>query len=471
MPIPAPSTAAPPQTLHPDELVSVIAGKNLPAFGAAIQAIRHATDEKTSSGGQIAAIVLRDPALTAHVLRAANAAFHGYSGDKRVITVTRAVIVLGMNALRTLCISSLTIEAMRNPRACMDRLHETIGRSMHAAAQARDIGIRKGMTKDAAERLFVEAMLSRVGEMAFWSFGGSLAEAMDRALNSGMRREEAERSVLGRSLNHLGGELLKAWGLDGLLQRSREVELAHDLCEEVRQGWNTPASQQAVARIAGFVSQPASILLPELKKNSHEAVTLAIALGAGSAARFIPCDKLAPEEAAAVDDEVASPYPQPDPQLQMRTLGEMSRLVASTRSLQNLLEICVEGLHRAVGLDRVGLLLLTPARTEMIVRMEVGLTEGQLRNKFRVACSPEVQGVLGPGAVLAFSPRQDRPHWLDREYTSDDCLLGSLTVDRKVIGLVYADRQPSGRPIDEATVDAFRMFLHQVDLVALTFAR
>ena len=54
------------------DLAARIAAQNLPAFGASLVAMRRVMATATASGRQMAEVILRDPALTANVLRAAN---------------------------------------------------------------------------------------------------------------------------------------------------------------------------------------------------------------------------------------------------------------------------------------------------------------------------------------------------------------------------------------------------------------
>ena len=72
-----------------------------------------------------------------------------------------------------------------------------MARSFHAAVQARWAIQRKG--EQQGEEVFIAALLSRVGEMAFWCFGGEQAQALEHLRAQGRLQAElvaSQRQVL-----------------------------------------------------------------------------------------------------------------------------------------------------------------------------------------------------------------------------------------------------------------------------------
>lgn len=60
----------------------------------------------------------------------------GYAGQNKVLTVSRAVVVMGHNAIRSLCISALAVESMPENGPFRARLLAALGTALHAAVQA-----------------------------------------------------------------------------------------------------------------------------------------------------------------------------------------------------------------------------------------------------------------------------------------------------------------------------------------------
>ena len=138
MPLPQSEFTASSTTFR--EFGQAIAQQNLPAFGQTMQEVFAATETDSLSGQQIAEIILRDPALTSSLLRVANSAGMGYAGQNKVLTVSRAVVVMGHNAIRSLCISALAVESMPESGPFRARLMAALGTALHAAVQAKDLG-------------------------------------------------------------------------------------------------------------------------------------------------------------------------------------------------------------------------------------------------------------------------------------------------------------------------------------------
>ena len=456
------------------DLTRSIVEKSLPAFGPTLQEVFKATESNTLSGHQIAEVILRDPALTSRVLRAANAAHLGHSGNAKVVTVSRAVVVLGVNAIRSLCISALTVESISAATRYSYRVQDTLGRALHAAVQARDMGLRQQIGKEQAERLFVEALLSNIGELAFWCFGGDFADRLELSLQSGAAPAKAEFAVLGTTLAQMGRDLLQAWNLGSVIRDGREVALARKLSLVSPQGWLISETRQTTHDIALLLRQTDAETLDRLQANAVEAASLAAALGARQAARLIPAEievTLDEDIGALTPLEEVSQFPMPNLQQQVRALAEMCHVATSRKELPILLETCLEGLYRAVGLDRCVFCLLSPDRTQLLARLAMGPATAELRQRFQWDWDADMESWLKPQAALWHSQATPAPDFLVRASGTLDCYIGTFSVDQKAVGFFYADRKPSGRPLSTEGFEGFVCFVTQAEMVMRALPR
>lgn len=446
-----------------------IAQQNLPAFGQTMQEVFAATENDSLSGQQIAEIILRDPALTSSLLRVANSAGMGYAGQNKVLTVSRAVVVMGHNAIRSLCISALAVESMPENGPFRARVLAALGTALHAAVQAKDLGLRKGLRRDEAERLFLEALMGRIGELAFWCYGGEFAERVDELLKSGVSPELAEQSILGMSLRQFSHDLLRAWDLDAVIRDSAEVAVAVQLGRAAQLGWANPEARQAVLHVAALFRQSEAQTLKRLQSNAEQASQLAVVLGAGAATRWIPATPASTDEESAAQPteplEMRPAEPTADMALQLRMLTEMNAVAVSRKELPMLFEACLEGLHRAVGLDRCVLCLMTPTRDRLLARLGAGSGVADLRARLQLPWSATLETQLQAGSVRRFSAEQPPPDFLLQATAVHDCLMATLTVDQKIIGLFYADQQTTQRPLTAEIFDGFRRFVTQTELI------
>lgn len=456
------------------ELARRIAERDLPSFGLTLRELFQATEDASASGQRIAGIVLRDPALTSRVLRAANAAHLGLGGHARVVTISRAVVVLGLNPIRSLCVSALTVEAMAGGTRQTQRVQHALGRALHAAVQARDIGLRLRASREAAEQLFVEALLGSIGELAFWCFGGVHAQNLDAALREGQPAEQAEAAVLGTTLRAFGRELMRAWNLEALLRDSREVALARRLGQAAGGGaapgggWAGPAVREAVHAIGQLLGQSEADTLSRLRDNAREALDLARALGAHDAAASIPASAAAAEAPPEPEPE---PFPEADPQAQLRVLTEMSQAARSRKELPLLLETCVEGLHRAVGLDRAALCLLNPSRNRLTARIAIGVDAAALRETLHWDWSPEIESRWALSAPSWCKGEPGEPPGLLRAAAAAQAFVAPFVVDGQLLGLFYADRRASGRPLGNEQFESFQSFVALAQVIVRSLPR
>jgi putative nucleotidyltransferase with HDIG domain len=94
-----------------DEIQHIVSDtKSLPTLPGLISKLGALTENDKVSAQEIARVVSMDQVLSAKVLRLVNSAFYGFS--RRVSTVSNAVILLGVNVVKSLAISSSIFEIM-----------------------------------------------------------------------------------------------------------------------------------------------------------------------------------------------------------------------------------------------------------------------------------------------------------------------------------------------------------------------
>ncbi len=439
-------------------LAQRISEQEMPAFGPTLHELLHATDADEASGQQVAEVILRDPGLTSRVLRAANAAHLGLTGDSRVVTVSRAVVVLGLNPIRSLCISALAVETLAGASRYAHRVEQALGRALHAAVQVRALALRQQRSRESAERLFVEALLGSIGEIALWCFGESYAERLEQQLLLGRDPEQAEQEVLGASLHKLSRELLHDWRLDALQADSPEVTLGHRLSRAAQQGWDNAPARALTRQVANLLRQDEALTQRQLADNAREAAVLAQALG------------VAPH---AIPGAVQAPLPEPEPSLpepdlaqQLRALTELASVASSRRELPLLLEACLEGMHRAVGIDRVAFCLLNPARDRLLARIVLGIEADALRGALDLPWDAAREAALRAQPVLRDDAAPTELAAITGRTGAQACLFAAFVLEGNLIGMFYADRAPSARPLDDAVREGFRAFVSQAQLIA-----
>lgn len=279
-----------------DAWLERIRDQELPIFGHTAEQIRELTDSDKAAVSQLADAILRDPGMTAKLLRIANSVIFNTSGTQ-ITTVSRAVLMLGFNMVRQVALSVAFVDALlRGP--VRERVLRGMARACHAAAQARWLAARRHDGQP--EEVFIAALLYRFGELAFWCFAGEVGDALEEALRHNPKAPgDVEQSQLGFRLQQLTAALTRDWRVSPLLQsvlkggyvkRSREqaVVLAYRLAEASESGWKGESARACMKDVADYLQQPVEEISEAIMRNAFEAAAIAECYGAGAAARFIP---------------------------------------------------------------------------------------------------------------------------------------------------------------------------------------
>lgn len=482
--VPEPAGAArEPRALS--EWVAHIRDQDMPALGYTVELIHSVTDDEKATTGRLAQAILQDPAMTAKVLKLANSPLYNAAGN--VSTISRAIVVLGFNAVAEIAVAIQVIDALLKG-GVREQVVKEMARGFHAAVQARSLAVMRRDPR--SEEVFIAALLSRVGEMAFWCFGGKRAEKLNAALVAGGQPpEEVQVNILGFRLRQLSQGLAREWKLPALLQTVLEgsarmgateqaIIYGQRLAAEAETGWDAPGTRKLIAELAGFVGTSPEALREELAANSAEAARIAGCFGAGEAGRQIPQGdpSIAPPE-DELEPPAAAPM-EPDPQLQLKILREISGRIAARASLNEVLQLVLEGIYRGVGFDRVLFALLSHNRQQLLAKVALGSGAEALRSRFIFSLDQVPADLINdffrsPRAVR-LEPGKNPPGLrLDRLQlvtNANLACLAPIVANGRAIGLFYADRLDGARPIDDESFDAFQLFVQQVSLAVTAVA-
>lgn len=442
----------------------------VPVLSNTVQRIGTAAGDRETSARDLANIILGDAAMTSGVLRVANSAYYG-SASREISTISRAVVLLGFETVRAIGTSVAVIETFLKGRA-HGPLLAVMRDSVHAAVQARTVATLRGDPEP--EEIFVAALLARLGEMAFWAFAGEAqVQILSQAMAApGKTQRQAELEVLGFTLTELTRALARAWNLGELVQeaaggqnrrtsvRARSVQLGHELQTAMRHhGLESPEVGRVLRRIGEHTGQPARQVTDRVADSLEEVRSAARAFGVSG-------ETSAQDEAEEPADESG---PQPSPRLQLRILRELTQIRREKPQLQMVLDTVLEGIYRGVGMDRTLVAILSRDRQRLNVRYTLGDT-GRLRQAFdftlgdeRRTLFREVLAGQRPIWASQLEPGRRR-RWLTPEVQqcfAADFYLAPLVVHHRDIGLIYADRGPSHRPMDEEGFAAFRHFAEE----------
>lgn len=267
--------------------------RNIPVFSQTVQEIAQITASDKSSAFDLAHVVLQDAALTARVLQAANSLVAN-PNHYPVNSVSRAVLMLGFDAMRRIALSVALLDAFLRG-AHRRHIERELARCFHAATQARSLA-RYHQDRD-PEGVFVSALLNNIGEIAFWISGDAAAFDLDGTLaKPGVDKARAERETIGFELSQLTAKLNREWRVSGLLDsgfdadhpRARYIEYGYQIADAALAGWQSEQLAALCGRLAEALDMKGTTLLAMIHENAREAARLTASYDAPAVSELIP---------------------------------------------------------------------------------------------------------------------------------------------------------------------------------------
>jgi len=179
-----------------------------------LQIQKVATDDR-SSADDLAQVILRDQSLTMRALRMVNSAMYQRRTQEKIMTVRRAVIVLGFETVRKLALG-LSVFDMMSKLSRSPHLVEVTQHSLVAAAFAQMLAETSGRVSP--EEAFVVALIHDVGKVVLIECSPEAYDRVLKDIEGGMHGIDAERRHFGMSHDRAGRRLALKWKLPSAVQ-------------------------------------------------------------------------------------------------------------------------------------------------------------------------------------------------------------------------------------------------------------
>jgi HD-like signal output (HDOD) protein/GAF domain-containing protein len=195
---------------------------DFPALSEAIGEINRIASSDREGVNELSNTILRDFALTNKLLKLVNVAFYNQVGGGSISTISRAVVILGFNAVRSIALSLILFDNLENKEHAQ-QLKEEFVKVLYAGMLAREMAGRV-QVKD-VEEAFIGAMLHNLGRMlAMFYFPDETAVIRQRVESEGLSDARVSSEVLGVSFENLGIGIARSWGFpDQLVQTMKKL--------------------------------------------------------------------------------------------------------------------------------------------------------------------------------------------------------------------------------------------------------
>ncbi|NKF49991.1 HDOD domain-containing protein [Shewanella sp. WXL01] len=468
-----------------------ISNQEIPALCSTVRELEKLAKDDVSSLAKLGQSVMHDNALTSRILRVANSAIYN-KGNNQVSTVSRAAVVLGFDTIRNICITAKMLSSLLETKNLTEdvyqRLLKLMAQSFQAAMFARMM--LDDHDESLREEAFIASLLYRIGEVGFWSVGDIQSERLDKQLK--MADAESVRATinaeLGTSFNQLSKGIARNWGLGELLVKSltrpdertpeiRSIYMADQLADVIMADrLDLPKFKKVMQQSGELVGVSSEEFAQKVLQCSEQTQKLAHAYGAGDLAEFLPNAQARIEAFAADDAEYFQQGNLPNLTIQLAQIRLLTEAIITKTDFNTVTMQTLEGILNGVGMDRCGLLLLSPNRKQLEPRVMYGEDKELLKRSLVILLDES-------GAVFTQSVRLKQAQLVDK-LALESCLtllpeavaelidkqgfmIAPLVVEDKVLGVFYADRIISQQMLTEQD---FQGFCHLVQLAGLSFA-
>lgn len=174
--------------------------------------VKHILSDEKASLEDVAAVVSRDPGLSARMLSVANSAFYGFAS--KVETVNRAINLLGGNKVHDLVLTTTVCRSFDNLSETVMNMDTFWQNSIYRAVLSHLLA--KYYKQNNSESISVKGLLADIGHLVMYHNEPKLCEeALSTTRNTGTPLYLSEDRLLGCNYAHVGGLLLERLGLPG----------------------------------------------------------------------------------------------------------------------------------------------------------------------------------------------------------------------------------------------------------------
>ncbi len=497
---------------------------DFPALSESVSAINKIANSETESISRLSNTILKDFALTNKILRLVNSAYFRTAGGGSISTVSRAVIVLGFEAVRNIAITVLLFEHLQN-KGNANQLKEDFLRANLAGILAKGISAAAKMSD--LEQTFICSLFHSLGRLLSQFYFPEESDEIRRVVaQKNCSEDNAATQVLGISFEEMGIAIARQWGFPPLIVNtmrklppghvkkvaSQEERLrilasySNELCDVIAQATpearerelkkamlrfaevitlDTKEVQQTVQRAVEEVAEFARIIHLNMQQTTFGKQMRQFAHGTSGQDAAVDAENTGnsyygellgekgPHDAAGADasgsDHVV------DAQAVLTAgIQDISNTLVDGFKLNDILRIILETMYRAMGFKRVVLCIRDAKAGCMQGRFGFGPNANEAAKAFRFPLSftPDVfHAATSKGVDILISDINDPkiadrvPDWYRKAVPAHSFVLFPLNIKGNPVALIYADRdEPGGISIPENELSLLRTLRNQAIL-------
>lgn len=455
-----------------EEIVNEIKLQGIPAFIKSMQKIAELTESEDGNISELCDVIMKDPGMTARVLRETNSAYNVRRG--RTNTVSRAVVMLGIKEIRNICLASEIVDGLVISGCKEELVHEMV-RAFYCAVQARLIAIQK---RDRySEEVYLGALVKRLGRIVFWKVDNPIVDKLSAALKDiNEDPREIEKQILGFTLDELSEKIIELWKLENLIppknctnklfiDRTSQINLSNELATVSSIGLDSKIAEEVMQEMSEQLELEDSAIKSLIDRASKETVDTTLSYGLEEANNAIPeliSDEVLEEKRAEMLEKFTSK--EPNTAKRQEIIGNIKSLIERNADIRLIIFEILEALSQGSGFDRSVFAIVNQERNYISARLASAPDQTLILKKFRFKLDGNIDNFFTNsyinGSLQHYKPKQETEILYSDDFTllfgKNEFLLAPIIIEDNYIGSLYADLSVSGRAITERHVDEFK---------------
>jgi diguanylate cyclase (GGDEF)-like protein len=242
-----------------DLLDRVLKSPRLPSLPTIALEVIDLVQQRDVNIKQIAYTIQHDPALSSKILKTVNSSFYGQAYS--VSTISHALVVLGLNSVKTLALGFSLVANLTNSGGESFDHFEFWKRSLYTATAAKNMAKQLGLVQQ--EEAFLGGLLQDLGMLALnQALGVEYAQLLEQAGREHRDLRGLEQKHLEMDHAEVGAALAEAWHLPPLLV----APIRYHECPDMAQGDLVP-----LVRCVALGNLIAAVFMSEFPGDALEA--------------------------------------------------------------------------------------------------------------------------------------------------------------------------------------------------------
>jgi HD-like signal output (HDOD) protein len=353
-----------------EQWIELIANTELPAITSTAKMLDKFSNDDKSSLPKLSKAILHDQALSSCLLKVANNAQH--IGINKVTTVSRATVILGIQTVKNVCLTSRLVDSLLASKSLDYRVYEKLmqlmANSFFAAMLAKMMV--PSYSDELQEEVYLAALLYNIGETSFWSSGGEVADELANSADIENPSFGAYcESEIGSSFNELSKGLVRNWNLSDLLlkaldqpeSRTDEVKIIYFAdklsCSIAQPGENEEDFTQLLDDIADIMKISTKQLKVRIAHTREQAIELLSSYGAEVLSGLI---KVLPKKSDfGASSHLGSIHQMSKDKIILSSFMSLTQLMKSSRDLNEYIQTVLIDSAKAFKFERCSFLMFS----------------------------------------------------------------------------------------------------------------